>query len=114
MLQLCRSPKCADETRSPESKELSKECGGDSRPSDWLRTAIHSLCDSRDTPPARSPRSAWRSRLAFPSELGQAESKGWRTSDPRAVSTLSLIHISEPTRLLSISYAVFCLKKKKK
>eukprot|EP00658_Telonema_sp_P-2_P035247 TRINITY_DN25668_c0_g1_i9.p1 TRINITY_DN25668_c0_g1~~TRINITY_DN25668_c0_g1_i9.p1 ORF type:complete len:261 (+),score=77.38 TRINITY_DN25668_c0_g1_i9:143-925(+) len=29
-------------------------------------------------------------------------------------SNLSLIHISEPTRLLSISYAVFCLKKKKK
>eukprot|EP00658_Telonema_sp_P-2_P002004 TRINITY_DN10756_c0_g1_i1.p1 TRINITY_DN10756_c0_g1~~TRINITY_DN10756_c0_g1_i1.p1 ORF type:complete len:283 (-),score=78.69 TRINITY_DN10756_c0_g1_i1:30-878(-) len=28
-------------------------------------------------------------------------------------SKLSLIHISEPTRLLSISYAVFCLKKKK-
>ena len=25
---------------------------------------------------------------------------------------LSLIHISEPTRLLAISYAVFCLKKK--
>ena len=25
---------------------------------------------------------------------------------------LSLIHISEPTRLLSLSYAVFCLKKK--
>jgi|GEM_PF-6664819 len=25
---------------------------------------------------------------------------------------LSLIHMSEPTRLLSISYAVFCLKKK--
>src|SRR5678816_1421848 len=31
-----------------------------------------------------------------------------------AVCPLSLIHISEPTRLLSISYAVFCLKKKKK
>eukprot|EP00658_Telonema_sp_P-2_P018503 TRINITY_DN17264_c0_g1_i2.p1 TRINITY_DN17264_c0_g1~~TRINITY_DN17264_c0_g1_i2.p1 ORF type:complete len:348 (-),score=64.58 TRINITY_DN17264_c0_g1_i2:56-1099(-) len=30
------------------------------------------------------------------------------------VPILSLIHISEPTRLLSISYAVFCLKKKKK
>eukprot|EP00658_Telonema_sp_P-2_P066832 TRINITY_DN5579_c0_g1_i2.p1 TRINITY_DN5579_c0_g1~~TRINITY_DN5579_c0_g1_i2.p1 ORF type:complete len:356 (-),score=82.76 TRINITY_DN5579_c0_g1_i2:54-1121(-) len=30
------------------------------------------------------------------------------------VEFLSLIHISEPTRLLSISYAVFCLKKKKK
>eukprot|EP00831_Metopus_contortus_P026063 TRINITY_DN22271_c0_g1_i1.p2 TRINITY_DN22271_c0_g1~~TRINITY_DN22271_c0_g1_i1.p2 ORF type:complete len:130 (+),score=14.77 TRINITY_DN22271_c0_g1_i1:296-685(+) len=28
--------------------------------------------------------------------------------------TLSLIHISEPTRPLYISYAVFCLKKKKK
>src|SRR5678815_3308646 len=27
-----------------------------------------------------------------------------------AVLRLSLIHISEPTRLLSISYAVFCLK----
>src|SRR5678815_5995899 len=30
----------------------------------------------------------------------------------KAVLHLSLIHISEPTRLLSISYAVFCLKKK--
>src|SRR5678816_3076229 len=29
------------------------------------------------------------------------------------VLIMSLIHISEPTRLLSISYAVFCLKKKK-
>ena len=28
-------------------------------------------------------------------------------------SALSLIHISEPTRLGMISYAVFCLKKKK-
>src|SRR5450756_3169237 len=30
------------------------------------------------------------------------------------VYELSLIHISEPTRLGMISYAVFCLKKKKK
>src|SRR5660397_285061 len=30
------------------------------------------------------------------------------------VLSLSLIHISEPTRLRRISYAVFCLKKKKK
>ena len=29
------------------------------------------------------------------------------------VQRLSLIHISEPTRLGMISYAVFCLKKKK-
>src|SRR5678815_1434056 len=32
----------------------------------------------------------------------------------RNILGLSLIHISEPTRLLSNSYAVFCLKKKKK
>src|SRR5678816_1035249 len=30
--------------------------------------------------------------------------------DRHTVVDLSLIHISEPTRLLSISYAVFCLK----
>ena len=30
------------------------------------------------------------------------------------VMELSLIHISEPTRQAEISYAVFCLKKKKK
>eukprot|EP00658_Telonema_sp_P-2_P019697 TRINITY_DN17767_c0_g1_i4.p1 TRINITY_DN17767_c0_g1~~TRINITY_DN17767_c0_g1_i4.p1 ORF type:complete len:305 (-),score=68.12 TRINITY_DN17767_c0_g1_i4:65-979(-) len=35
-------------------------------------------------------------------------------TDEDSVLILSLIHISEPTRLLSISYAVFCLKKKKK
>src|SRR5678815_4672744 len=34
-------------------------------------------------------------------------------ADDLALMDLSLIHISEPTRLLSISYAVFCLKKKK-
>src|SRR5450756_2801583 len=32
---------------------------------------------------------------------------------PTRVLGLSLIHISEPTRLGMISYAVFCLKKKK-
>src|SRR5665648_542980 len=32
----------------------------------------------------------------------------------QSVYVLSLIHISEPTRLGMISYAVFCLKKKKK
>ena len=30
------------------------------------------------------------------------------------IEQLSLIHISEPTRRTPISYAVFCLKKKKK
>eukprot|EP00658_Telonema_sp_P-2_P002742 TRINITY_DN1101_c0_g1_i7.p1 TRINITY_DN1101_c0_g1~~TRINITY_DN1101_c0_g1_i7.p1 ORF type:complete len:103 (-),score=26.26 TRINITY_DN1101_c0_g1_i7:71-379(-) len=37
-----------------------------------------------------------------------------RCSSRHTAIDLSLIHISEPTRLLSISYAVFCLKKKKK
>src|SRR5665213_3774619 len=32
----------------------------------------------------------------------------------RGLIRLSLIHISEPTRQAEISYAVFCLKKKKK
>ena len=32
---------------------------------------------------------------------------------PLIAAVLSLIHISEPTRLGMISYAVFCLKKKK-
>ena len=32
----------------------------------------------------------------------------------RGVEILSLIHISEPTRRTPISYAVFCLKKKKR
>ena len=36
----------------------------------------------------------------------------FRTESKDITFVLSLIHISEPTRLLSISYAVFCLKKK--
>src|SRR5450756_1150312 len=35
-----------------------------------------------------------------------------RPCNPKAAHNLSLIHISEPTRLGMISYAVFCLKKK--
>src|SRR5450756_2784601 len=35
------------------------------------------------------------------------------TDVSKEASDLSLIHISEPTRLGMISYAVFCLKKKK-
>eukprot|EP00658_Telonema_sp_P-2_P044380 TRINITY_DN32245_c0_g1_i1.p1 TRINITY_DN32245_c0_g1~~TRINITY_DN32245_c0_g1_i1.p1 ORF type:complete len:120 (-),score=12.51 TRINITY_DN32245_c0_g1_i1:67-426(-) len=38
----------------------------------------------------------------------------WLQAIVQALQFLSLIHISEPTRLLSISYAVFCLKKKNK
>src|SRR5450759_4564896 len=37
----------------------------------------------------------------------------WGDGKSPEVFLLSLIHISEPTRLGMISYAVFCLKKKK-
>ena len=41
--------------------------------------------------------------------------RSMRVSELKAeLSLLSLIHISEPTRRTPISYAVFCLKKKKK
>src|SRR5678816_1662447 len=47
---------------------------------------------------------------------GRLQTRKWQDKDGHDKYTteiLSLIHISEPTRLLSISYAVFCLKKKK-
>src|SRR5450756_237479 len=43
-----------------------------------------------------------------------ATHKNTAVNDCRGRHYLSLIHISEPTRLGMISYAVFCLKKKKK
>eukprot|EP00825_Cyclidium_porcatum_P035486 TRINITY_DN37225_c0_g1_i1.p1 TRINITY_DN37225_c0_g1~~TRINITY_DN37225_c0_g1_i1.p1 ORF type:complete len:170 (+),score=23.72 TRINITY_DN37225_c0_g1_i1:48-557(+) len=53
--------------------------------------------------------------------INSAKIKGEPTSVPKVQKNatkfhlyLSLIHISEPTRLGMISYAVFCLKKKKK
>ena len=54
----------------------------------------------------------------FPSMIETSPEHFNINSKPEIIYTepmgLSLIHISEPTRLLSISYAVFCLKKKKK
>src|SRR5450756_1558001 len=46
--------------------------------------------------------------------LGLWEFYGRRVNKALFAPPLSLIHISEPTRLGMISYAVFCLKKKKK
>ena len=40
-------------------------------------------------------------------------SPAWYNKPSLAQQILSLIHISEPTRRRGISYAVFCLKKKK-
>eukprot|EP00831_Metopus_contortus_P006226 TRINITY_DN12353_c0_g1_i2.p1 TRINITY_DN12353_c0_g1~~TRINITY_DN12353_c0_g1_i2.p1 ORF type:complete len:105 (-),score=41.38 TRINITY_DN12353_c0_g1_i2:81-395(-) len=47
----------------------------------------------------------------YETEEKKEEAQGQTKSSPLH---LSLIHISEPTRPLYISYAVFCLKKKKK
>src|SRR5450756_2210197 len=49
-------------------------------------------------------------RVQFTPDLMPGDITGSLIYDPH----LSLIHISEPTRLGMISYAVFCLKKKKK
>src|SRR5665647_3849035 len=48
----------------------------------------------------------------YAAELGAPVS--FQVGDVYALDFLSLIHISEPTRRTPISYAVFCLKKKKK
>ena len=45
--------------------------------------------------------------------LWQGDAATWTDRGPN-LFPLSLIHISEPTRQAEISYAVFCLKKKKK
>src|SRR5674476_1079639 len=45
--------------------------------------------------------------------VGTKDSMNQATMCARPGGRLSLIHISEPTRQAEISYAVFCLKKKK-
>src|SRR5665647_3866144 len=49
----------------------------------------------------------------YVSHVGLA-ADGYVATDRSPPLYLSLIHISEPTRRTPISYAVFCLKKKKK
>src|SRR5665648_899209 len=63
----------------------------------------------------------WHLRHALERLMGKIRAEGEHRDvidellgDIEAAFTLSLIHISEPTRLGMISYAVFCLKKKKK
>src|SRR5678809_670560 len=51
--------------------------------------------------------------IAMEEGLRFAIREGGRTVGAGVVAKLSLIHISEPTRQAEISYAVFCLKKKK-
>eukprot|EP00831_Metopus_contortus_P038375 TRINITY_DN30187_c0_g1_i2.p1 TRINITY_DN30187_c0_g1~~TRINITY_DN30187_c0_g1_i2.p1 ORF type:complete len:123 (+),score=30.62 TRINITY_DN30187_c0_g1_i2:17-385(+) len=56
-----------------------------------------------------------RIRTCFEERIDKTFSQANRSSGPlfSIAEELSLIHISEPTRPLYISYAVFCLKKKK-
>ena len=65
-----------------------------------------------------APESRMKLDLAFPRNNGGRSSHFPVEEEPArlvtsSIFTLSLIHISEPTRLGMISYAVFCLKKKK-
>src|SRR5450756_2885358 len=69
-----------------------------------------------DVAPAESvdERQDLRPRVAVVQGRADLEEDGAALGAERvgAVHDLSLIHISEPTRLGMISYAVFCLKKK--
>src|SRR5659263_729744 len=64
--------------------------------------------DRRATSPVNAPAVGGRST----DNAGGIQAPAGRAPNRRADSDLSLIHISEPTRLGMISYAVFCLKKK--
>src|SRR5428012_16398 len=69
----------------------------------------------------RRPQRSTQSRSSAASDVYKRQTHAGAharfTTNPRlrgaAVADLSLIHISEPTRLGMISYAVFCWKKKK-
>eukprot|EP00658_Telonema_sp_P-2_P048245 TRINITY_DN3670_c0_g1_i1.p1 TRINITY_DN3670_c0_g1~~TRINITY_DN3670_c0_g1_i1.p1 ORF type:complete len:129 (-),score=34.32 TRINITY_DN3670_c0_g1_i1:67-453(-) len=69
-------------------------------------------CLARSYGEATVPMSAVYRPLVL--KTGLAYALGFLLTNASIAAMLSLIHISEPTRLLSISYAVFCLKKKKK
>src|SRR5664279_2804447 len=66
------------------------------------RTQLLQVC-------ARNPFQVRHLSSSPPFDLGRIE-----PSDSHQHVDLSLIHISEPTRRTPLSYAVFCLKKKKK
>src|SRR5664279_669551 len=84
-------------TRAPGAGAVSDARGASKRASAEENRAARRLF-RRTIPPQTAP----IARMAPPA-----------ISIQRVVSDLSLIHISEPTRRTPISYAVFCLKKKK-
>src|SRR5660398_178369 len=85
--------------RPPRSTPLYSSAASDVYKRQALASATHGLASF---PPPATPLPTWIPYQREPEDR----------SSP--FMWLSLIHISEPTRLRRISYAVFCLKKKKK
>src|SRR5450756_2508747 len=77
-------------------------------------TAIY-RCPADHVVSAAQSAAGWDGRIrsysmnAMVGNAGDFSTNGFNINNP---DYLSLIHISEPTRLGMISYAVFCLKKK--
>ncbi len=74
---------------------------------DQLEALRRAMPQQQEQKPAEPAPDIWENTEGWQSHFGGQVVN-------QAVQALSLRHISEPTRLLSISYAVFCLKKKKK
>src|SRR5665213_3029563 len=71
----------------------------------------------QSSPTVMAPHGVWASSgLTDIHHQGHSPGKDVRNGDHRTeeAPSSSVIHISEPTRQAEISYAVFCLKKKKK
>src|SRR5678816_1971132 len=91
MLDLLRIPSVSAKT---EHKADMQKCADAVK-----KCLLDSGCDKAEVMPTDGHPAVYGEKIIDPSKP--------------TVLVLSLIHISEPTRLLSISYAVFCLKKKK-
>src|SRR5678815_1566909 len=98
-------------------------CIRDSNYTGYCNEGITRLIEqqSQEVDPAKRRALVWQIQTRLENEAYRPI-MGWRTDHfahhphvkgltiHNVVYNLSLIHISEPTRLLSISYAVFCLK----
>src|SRR5680860_1751801 len=94
---MIRRPPRSTQSRSSAASDVYKR-------QERSRHAVHSCTDQGPWGRSEGWVERFHKRLAHPCSGG----------DGPAVAPLSLIHISEPTRRTPISYAVFCLKKKKK
>src|SRR5678816_3803302 len=90
---------CASTT---QTNDTNRQYAAGTGPSDKLQ-----LPAPFDTPSARNNAKV----IGWPKGKMPTAAPGFEVSLFAENLDLSLIHISEPTRLLSISYAVFCLKK---